>query len=62
MQTLYTLKPIKTEADYEAAMELVENLWGSKPGTPEAYQLEALGILIEQYEAQQLPISVPDAV
>ncbi|RCK41413.1 type II toxin-antitoxin system HigA family antitoxin [Thalassospira profundimaris] len=62
MQTTYALKPIKTEADYEAAMELVENLWDAKPGTPEADQLEVLGILIDQYEAQQYPIAAPDAV
>ncbi|MDG4721542.1 MULTISPECIES: helix-turn-helix domain-containing protein [Thalassospira] len=62
MQTTYALKPIKAEADHEAAMELVENLWDAKPGTPEADQLEVLGILIDQYEAQQYPIAAPDAV
>ncbi|URK19024.1 transcriptional regulator [Thalassospira sp. GO-4] len=62
MQTTYALKPIKTEADYEAAMELVENLWDAKPGTAEADQLEVLGILIDQYEAQQYPIAAPDVV
>lgn len=62
MQTTYALKPIKTEADHEAAMELVENLWDAKPGTPEADQLEVLGILIDQYEAQQYHIAAPDAV
>ena len=62
MQTTYAIKPIKTEADYEAAMELVENLWDAKPGTAEADQLEVLGILIDQYEAQQYPIAAPDAV
>ncbi len=62
MQTTYAIKPIKTEADYEAAMEQLEELWETKPGTPEADQLEVLGILIDQYEAQQFPIAAPDAV
>lgn len=62
MQTPYAIKPIKTEADYEAAMEQLEKLWDAKPGTPEADQLEVLGILIDQYEAQQFPIAAPDAV
>ncbi|MBO6808717.1 transcriptional regulator [Thalassospira sp.] len=62
MQTTYAIKPIKTEADYEAAMEQLEKLWDAKPGTPEADQLEVLGILIDQYEAQQFPIAAPDAV
>ena len=62
MQTTYAIKPIKSEADYEAAMEQLEELWEAKPGTPEADQLEVLGILIDQYEAQQFPITAPNAV
>ncbi|WP_412776037.1 helix-turn-helix domain-containing protein [Thalassospira lucentensis] len=57
-----TLKPIKTDADYEAAMELLDSLWDAQPGSPDADQLEVLGILIDQYETQQVPISAPDAV
>ena len=62
MQTPNAPKPITTEADYEAAMELVENLWDAQPGTSEADQLEVLGILVDQYEAQQFPIAAPDTV
>ena len=29
------IKPIRTEADYEAALAEVERLWGSEPGTPD---------------------------
>ncbi|WP_212733812.1 hypothetical protein [Thalassospira povalilytica] len=61
MQTPNALKPIKTEADYKAAMELVKNLWHAEPGTPKSSQLEVLGILIDQYEAQQFPIVGPSA-
>ncbi|MEQ9348109.1 MAG: transcriptional regulator [Thalassospira sp.] len=43
-------------------MELIERLWDARPGTAEADQLEILGILIDQYEAQQFPISAPEAV
>mgnify|MGYP000200080850 CR=1 FL=1 len=59
MQTAYA---IKTKADYDAAMEQLENLWCANPGTPAADQLEVLGILIDQYEAQQFPLAAPDAV
>lgn len=62
MQPTYALKPIKTETDHEAAIEHLESLWGAKPGTPEADQLEILGILIDQYEAQKVPIAAPDTV
>lgn len=60
--TKQTTNAIKTEADYYAATEQLENLSGVKPGTPEADQLEVLGILMDQYEAQQLSIAAPDAV
>lgn len=59
MQTAYA---IKTKADYDAAMEQLEELWYAKPGTPEADQLEVLGILMDQYEAQKFRIAAPDAV
>lgn len=62
MQTTYAIKPIKSEADYAAAMEQLGDLWNAKPGTPEADQLEVLGILIDQYETQQFPVAAPDAV
>ena len=28
------IKPIRNEADYEAALKEVERLWGAEPGTP----------------------------
>ncbi|WP_033067671.1 transcriptional regulator, partial [Thalassospira australica] len=59
MQTTYA---IKTKTDYDAAMEQLENLWGANPGTPEADQMEVLGILIDQYEAQQFTFAAPEAV
>lgn len=40
MQKPDDLKPITTETDYKAAMELAENLWDAKPGTLQADQLE----------------------
>ncbi|MFV1850070.1 MAG: hypothetical protein ACMZ66_05105 [Thalassospira sp.] len=59
MQTGYA---IKTKSDYDAVMEQLGKLWHAMPGTPEADQLEVLGILIDQYEAQQFPITAPDGV
>lgn len=56
------LKPIRTKADHDAALELLEMLWDAKPGSPEADQLEILGILINQYETARFPIASPDPV
>ena len=44
------IKPIKTEADYEAALREVEHLFDSSPNTPEGDRLEVLATLIEAYE------------
>jgi len=56
------LKPIRTEADYDAALEEVERLWGAKSGTPEGCRLDVLATLIEVYEAKHYPIDPPDPV
>lgn len=56
------LKPIRTEADYEAALEEVERLWGAKSGTPDGDRLDVLATLIEVYEAKHYPMDPPDPV
>ncbi len=54
------IKPIRTEADYEAALKEVEKLMESQPGTPEGDRMDVLVTLIESYEAKHFPIPVPD--
>lgn len=56
------IKPIRTEADYEAALAEVERLWGSEPGTPDGDRFEVLFTLVEAYEEKQYPILPPDPV
>ncbi len=56
------LKPIRSEADYDAALEEVERLWGTKSGTPEGDRLDVLATLIEVYEAKHYPMDPPDPV
>ena len=56
------IKPIRTEKDYDAALNRVEELWGSKKGTERADELEVWVTLIEAYEAKKYPISLPDPV
>jgi antitoxin component HigA of HigAB toxin-antitoxin module len=36
------LKPIRSNADYEAALAEVERLWGAKAGTPKGDRLDVL--------------------
>ncbi|MFC3705458.1 type II toxin-antitoxin system HigA family antitoxin [Devosia honganensis] len=56
------LKPIRTEADYEAALAEVERLWGAAGGTPEGDRLDILATLIDAYEASHHPMDPPDPV
>ncbi|BCK77114.1 putative transcriptional regulator [Acetobacter aceti NRIC 0242] len=56
------LKPIRNEADYDAALEEVGRLWGAKSGTPDGDRLDVLATLIDAYEAKHHPIDPPDPV
>ncbi|KXV35375.1 DNA-binding protein [Gluconobacter thailandicus] len=56
------LRPIRNEADYDAALEDVGRLWGAKSGTPDGDKLDVLATLIDAYEAKHHPIDPPDPV
>ena len=56
------LRPIRSEADYEVALEEAERLWGARSGTPEGDRLDVLATLIEVYEAKHDPMDPPDPV
>lgn len=56
------IKPIRTEAEYEAALAEVERIWDAEPGTPESDIYEGLFTLVEAYEDQHYPILPPDPV
>ena len=56
------LKPIRTEADYEAALGAVERLWGARIGTPDGDRLDILATLIDVWEAEHFPMDPPDPI
>jgi len=56
------IKPIRTEADYEAALREIERLFEAEPGTPEGDKLDVLATLVEAYEAKHYAIPAPDPV
>lgn len=56
------LRPIRTEADYDAALAEVERLWGAKSGTAKGDRLDVLATLIEAYEARHYPMDPPDPI
>ncbi len=48
--------PIKSEAEYDAALAAIDRLMGAEKGTPEAVELETLVSLVEAYEAAHWPV------
>jgi HTH-type transcriptional regulator / antitoxin HigA len=56
------IRPIKTEADYQAALREIESLFDSLPGTPDGERLEVWTTLVEVYEEKQYPIPMPDPI
>jgi HTH-type transcriptional regulator/antitoxin HigA len=56
------IKPIKTEIDYNQALDRLDKIFDAKKGTKEGDELEILGILIEKYEAEHFPIELPDPI
>jgi HTH-type transcriptional regulator / antitoxin HigA len=56
------IRPIRSDADHEAAMREVERLWGAKDGTPDGDRLDVLATLIATYEYQRWPFATHDAI
>ena len=56
------LHPIRTEADYEAALAEIERLFDAAPNTPEGDRLEVFATLVEAYEEQHYSIPIPNPI
>ncbi len=56
------IRPIKTEIDYQTALEEIERLFDAAPNTPEGDRLEVLTTLVEAYEEQKYHIPLPDPI
>jgi len=57
-----TIRPIRTDEEYQAALKEIERLFDVQPGTPEADTLEIWTTLVEAYEEKQFPIPAPDPI
>lgn len=53
------LRPIKTNADYEAALARAAALMDAEDDAPEADELDVLATLIEAYEDRHFPVNLP---
>ena len=56
------IKPIRTKADYRAALKEIESLMNARDGTPEGERLDVLATLVEAYERKHFPMDLPDPV
>ncbi len=57
------VRPLRTEADYDAALEAIEVFFVNEPepGTPEADRFDLLALVIADYEHRHWEIDAPDA-
>ncbi len=56
------IKPIRTRADYRAALKEIEALMLARAGTSDGERLDVLVTLVEAYERKHFPMSLPDPV
>ena len=56
------IRPIRTDADYRAALDAVTALESAAPGTEAFDRLDILLTLIENHEAKVCPIEPPDPI
>lgn len=59
---MVNIKPIRTEADYDATLAEIEGLMGAKQDTPEGERLDVLVTLVQAYEAEHYPMEAPDPI
>jgi HTH-type transcriptional regulator/antitoxin HigA len=55
-------KPIRSEAEHDAALVEIQRLWGAKPGSVAGDRLDVLVALVEAYERRQPPLPAADPV
>ena len=56
------IRPIKTESDYQEALQKIDTLFDAKLGTPECDQLDILSTLAAAYEEVNYPIKQPNYI
>ena len=59
---MVSVKPIKTEADFQEALRQMDKVFHAKQGTKEFDLLEVLSILVEDYESKHYAMDEPDPI
>ena len=56
------IRPVRTAADYEAALTRIDEIMDADPDSPDARELDVLVDLVELYESRHEPLGHPDPV
>ncbi|MFN4197435.1 MAG: type II toxin-antitoxin system HigA family antitoxin [Flavobacterium sp.] len=56
------IRLIKTEADYQKALERLDKIFDAKIGSIESDEADILGLLIDEYERKKYPLEAPDPI
>lgn len=56
------IRPIRTKADYKAALKEIETLMTARAGSPAGDRLDVLATLVEAWERKHYPMDLPDPV
>ena len=56
------IKPVRTERDHTAALQRIEQLWGSAQGTSAGDELDVLVTLVEAFEREHYPMDLPSPI
>jgi HTH-type transcriptional regulator/antitoxin HigA len=56
------IRPIKTERNYQMALNQIEGLMDARPNTPEGDRLDVLVTLVQAWEEKHHAIDAPDPV
>ncbi|BBO85708.1 DNA-binding protein [Desulfosarcina ovata subsp. sediminis] len=56
------IRPVKTEADYDAALARIKELWGAESGTQDGDELDMLLVLVGAYEDEHHSVPPPSPI
>jgi HTH-type transcriptional regulator/antitoxin HigA len=56
------IKLIKTDLDYQNALDRLDKIFNAPIGTPESDEADILGLMIDEYEKTYFPIDTPDPI
>lgn len=62
MSYIAGIKPIRTDIDYEQALEQLDAIFDAEEGSQEADLRDVLVVLIEDYENEHYAVDLPDPV